>query len=51
MPEKQCDSMADIDRSAKASESSFGVRKRIPEKNNNEWYVLYAMHSSKVTEA
>lgn len=51
MPEKQYDSMADIDRSAKVSEASFGVRKRIPEKNNNEWYVLYAMHSSKVTEA
>ena len=48
MPEKQYDSMADIDRSAKVSEASFGVRKRIPEKNNNEWYVLEAMHSSNV---
>ena len=42
--------MADIDCSAKASEASFGVRKRIPGKNNNEWYALYAMRSSKVTD-
>ena len=43
--------MASTDRVTKAVEASFGVQKRIPRKNNNDWYVLEAMHSSNVSEA
>ena len=42
MEKEKCDSMSAVDRVTKAGEASFCVRK-----NNNEWYVLEAMHSSK----
>jgi hypothetical protein len=43
MEKEKCDSMSTVDCVTKAGEASFCVQK-----NNNEWYVLAAMHSSKV---
>jgi hypothetical protein len=43
--------MADTVWGTKGGEASFGARKCIPGKNNDEWYLLEAMASSILVRA
>jgi hypothetical protein len=45
IPKEQHDSMSDSD----TCKMGGGTRKSVPGKNNTEWYVLEAMHSSQVS--
>jgi hypothetical protein len=49
MPAGQRDSMLDAYHPTKGGKAGFGVQKRIPGKNNDEWYLLEAMHSLKAS--
>jgi hypothetical protein len=49
MPKEQYDSMASTDCVIKAGKASFSARRHIPRMKNDEWYVLEAVHSSKVS--
>jgi hypothetical protein len=48
MPKEQRDFMMSADSMSKVGKASFGTQKSIPGKNNNEWYVLEAMHTLKI---